>query len=214
MSTSTHQEKKTLKNHENENVLPCLLGWWGNSLEVNEESKLLLTAQMRSVGIGTPNTMYLKIRSWCSSSCHCDAMKRDLFLALILIYLQSSSARIGTPDTMYFCRVHRLQDLLCMDKTNGSDDTTTSSLSLSLSLSLLTLLSLIIHLVLLHFVTIRNDIFTFSLIFCITNCNNVAIPNMAMLSNIACRAHQCLHDAQLQDLRKSTTVYQRKKYKP
>ena len=141
-------------------------------------------------------------------------MKRDLFLTLILIYLQSSSARIGTPDTMYFCRVHRLQDLLCMDKTNGSDDTTTSSLSLSLSLSLLTLLSLIIHLVLLHFVTIRNDIFTFSLIFCITNCNNVAIPNMAMLSNIACRAHQCLHDAQLQDLRKSTTVYQRKKYKP
>ena len=39
-------------------------------LEENEESTLLLTEYMRSGGIGTPETMYLKMRAWCSSSCH------------------------------------------------------------------------------------------------------------------------------------------------
>ncbi|KAL6342191.1 hypothetical protein AAG906_006805 [Vitis piasezkii] len=33
---------------------------------------------------------------------------------------------------------------------------------------------------------------------------------MSMFSNIACRAHQCLHDAHLQDLRKRATDYEAK----
>lgn len=64
----------------------CLLGWWGKSLEETEEyCKLLLTKQMSSGGTGTPDTKYLKMRAWCSSSCHCIAVKGHLFLALIIL---------------------------------------------------------------------------------------------------------------------------------
>lgn len=48
------------------------------------ESMLLLIVKRRSGGIGIPETMYLKMRAWCSSSCHCDAVKGYLLLFLAL----------------------------------------------------------------------------------------------------------------------------------
>lgn len=40
---------------------------------------------MSSGGIGTPDTMYLKMRAWCSSSCHWVGVKGDLIsLALVV----------------------------------------------------------------------------------------------------------------------------------
>lgn len=55
--------------------------WWVKSLEDSEESRLLLMEKMRSGGIGVPETMYLKTRACCSSSCHWEAVKGGLFLA-------------------------------------------------------------------------------------------------------------------------------------
>ena len=53
------------------------------SFEESEESKLRLTEKRRSGGMGRPETMYLKMRAWCSSSCHWLAVKGNLFLPLI-----------------------------------------------------------------------------------------------------------------------------------
>ena len=53
------------------------------SFEESEESKLRLTEKRRSGGMGKPETMYLKMRAWCSSSCHWLAVKGNLFLPLI-----------------------------------------------------------------------------------------------------------------------------------
>lgn len=55
-----------------------LLGWWGKSLAEMEESKLLFTEKIRSGGIGTPETMYLNMRAWCSSSCHWVGVKGEM----------------------------------------------------------------------------------------------------------------------------------------
>ena len=45
-------------------------------------SMLLLIVKRRSGGIGIPETMYLKMRAWCSSSCHCEAVNGYLVLFL------------------------------------------------------------------------------------------------------------------------------------
>jgi len=54
---------------------------------------------MRSGGIGVPVTMYLKTRACCSSSCHWDGVKGDLFLALavavaLIIVWQKEEGRV------------------------------------------------------------------------------------------------------------------------
>lgn len=83
--TQTFQrERKREKKREKDVALPCW-GWWGKNLEVKVESKvLLLIPKRRSGGIGMPETMYLKMRAWCSSSCHWDDVKGNILLALIL----------------------------------------------------------------------------------------------------------------------------------
>lgn len=53
-----------------------LVGWWKNLWEI--DSKLLWIGSIRSGGTGRPATIYLKIKAWCSSSCHCDTVKGDL----------------------------------------------------------------------------------------------------------------------------------------
>ena len=53
-----------------------LVGWWKNLWEI--DSKLLWIGSTRSGGTGKPATIYLKIKAWCSSSCHCDTVKGDL----------------------------------------------------------------------------------------------------------------------------------------
>ena len=58
----------------------------GSEEELLEESKwLLLMVKRRSGGIGIPEAMYLKIRAWCSSSCHCVAVKGNLLMLFPLI---------------------------------------------------------------------------------------------------------------------------------
>lgn len=55
------------------------------NFDEREESRLVLIVKRRSEGMGIPETMYLKTRAWCSSSCHCVAVKGNLLLTLLLI---------------------------------------------------------------------------------------------------------------------------------
>lgn len=61
---------------------------------IERASNPLLMGYKRSDGIGIPATIYLKIRAWCSSSCHCDAVKgKGLCLAFIIILLREDKQR-------------------------------------------------------------------------------------------------------------------------
>ena len=66
-----------------------------NLEDIEEYSRLLLTVEMRSGGIGTPDTMYLKIRACCSNSCHWLVVNiGDLFLPIIIISFPFRTSKI------------------------------------------------------------------------------------------------------------------------
>lgn len=59
-------------------------------MEAGSRYKLLLMGPMRSWGTGAPEAMYLKMRAWCSSSCHCDAVNGHLLLLPFIISAPTS----------------------------------------------------------------------------------------------------------------------------
>ena len=74
-----------------------LVGWWKNLWEM--DSKLFWIGSTRSGGTGRPAIIYLKIRAWCSSSCHCNTVKGDL-LFIPIMPLPAAAAAVPPTTTV------------------------------------------------------------------------------------------------------------------